>query len=204
MKNIIIILSLLLFLVISTFGQKDSVSTAEKSIKLSSIELSTGKSALSAGFSAEFNFETKNNKTQIVLREDRIFVNSLWCIKKIRVSVGPSAGYFQNVPFAGAMAVFAPFKFFSTLHWVGYSFGEPNKKLSFKPSFLFLVNSASVKVWRLTASYSIISFMELPTKQVLGLCYKQKILNDFFAYTDIGYDITNKEQLLKVGVIWKR
>lgn len=198
----IIILSLLLLFVISAFGQ-DSALT-EKPIRLSSIELSTGKSALSTGFSAEFNFETKNNKTQIVLREDRIFINSLGQIKKIRVSVGPSVGYFQNVPFAGAIAVFAPFKFFSTLHWVGYSFGEPNAKLSFKPSFLFLVNSASVKVWRLTASYSIISFMELPTKQVVGLCYKQKILSDFFAYTDVGYDITNKEQLLKVGVIWKR
>lgn len=202
MKNIIIILSLLLLSVISAFGQ-DSVLT-EKPIKLSSIELSTGKSALSSGFSAEFNFATKNNKTQITLRQDRILINSLWTVKKIRVSVGPSFGYFQNVPFAGAIAVFAPFKFFSTLHWVGYSFGEPNKKLAFKPSFLFLVNSASIKVWNFSASYSIISFMELPTKQVVSLCYKQKILNDFFAYTDIGYDMTNKEQLLKVGVIWKR
>ena len=128
----------------------------------------------------------------------------MYSIPKVRTLIGPSVGYFQNVPFGGVICKFSPFKFFSTLHWVGYSFGEPGGKISLTPQALFLVNAANINVWRFKVNYSAIKFQKLPIKQVVGISYTQKISTNFSVYTDIAYDITNKEQLLKIGIIWKQ
>jgi len=186
----------------NVFGQSDSV--VAKKIELSSVELSTGRSALSSGLSLDFFLKGEKTNTQITLRQDRIFFNHIYSLPKLKISVGPSVGYFQNVPFGGVIGKFSPLKFFSTLHWVGYSFGEPNKKMNIEPSFLFLVNSANINVWRLRGSYSVVKFMELPAKHVVSVCYQHQIAKNFAVYTDAGYDLTNKEQLLKFGVIWKQ
>lgn len=187
---------------ISIYGQNDSVPV--KKIELNRVDLSTGKSALSSGLSLDFYLNSKNANTQITLRQDRIFFNYLYSLSKLKMSIGPSVGYFQNVPFGGIIGKFSPFKFFSTLHWVGYSFGEPNGKMNIEPSFLFLVNSANINVWRLRGSYSVVNFMKLPAKHVVSICYQHQIAKNFAVYTDAGYDLTNKEQLLKFGVIWKQ
>jgi hypothetical protein len=202
MKKLNSLIVLLVICISTIFGQTDSIQS--KKTELYSVDLSTGKSALSSGLSLDFNLKGPNANTQITLRQDRIFVNHLYSIPKLKMSIGPSFGYFQNVPFGGVIGKFSPFKFFSTLHWVGYSFGTPNGEMSISPSFLFLVNSANINVWRLRGSYSIVNFMELPAKHVVSICYQHQIAKNFTLYTDAGYDMTNKEQLLKFGVIWKQ
>ena len=189
-------------MVSSVFGQNDSVQS--KKTELVSVDLSYGKSALSSGLSLAFNLKGQKTFTQITLSQDIIFLNHFYSVPKLKLNIGPSVGYFQNVPFGGVICKFSPFKFFSTLHWVGYSFGTPNGKMSIEPSFLFLVNSASINVWRLKGSYSIVNFMGLPAKHVVSVCYQHQIAKNFAVYTDAGYDMTNKEQLLKFGIIWKQ
>lgn len=203
MKKISILLSVIFVILVSPiFGQTDSVQS--RKMELYSVDLSSGKSALSSGLSIDFNLKGPNTNTQITLRQDRIFVNHLYSFPKLKIGIGPSFGYFQNVPFGGVMCKFSPFKFFSTLHWAGYSFGEPNGKMNIKPSFLFLVNSANINIWRLRGSYSIVNFMKLPAKHVVSICYQHQVAKNFTLYTDAGYDMTNNEQLLKFGVIWKQ
>lgn len=87
--------------------------------------------------------------------------------------------------------------------WAGYSFGQPQGKVSLSPSFLFLVNTISLEMWKTKLSYSVVLFQKNPAKQVLTLRFTQKIESRMSVYTDIAYDFTNKTQLLKVGLNFK-
>lgn len=202
MKLYVSILVISVIFSVSSFGQTDSV--AVKKTELSSVDLSTGRNALSNGISLDFYLKSGNANTQITIRQDRVFFNHLYSLPRLRISIGPSAGYFQNIPFGGIIGRLSPFKFFSTLHWVGYSFGEPNGKMNIEPSSLFVVNSASINAWRLRGSYSVVKLMELPAKHVASIYYQHQMAKNFAVYTDVGYDLVNKEQLLKFGVIWKQ
>jgi len=174
-------------------------------MSVTSIDLSGGKSALSSGLFLTANLKKGENLFQVTLSDERIFINSFFKIGKTGLSFGPSVGYFKNVPFLAVIGTFRPFgsKYFSTFHWGGYSFGQPDGMVSINPTFLFAVNTANIDLWRLRGSYSIICFQKLPVKHVVSLRYTQTITDSFMAYTDIGYDITNKIQLLKVGLVYK-
>ncbi len=199
MKNLIL-LNLFLFFSLFSFSQgKDSLRT-----ELRSVDISTGKSALSNGYSLDLGFRSNNTITMVTLRQDRVFLNHCFLIPKANLSIGPSIGFLQNVPFAGAIALFTPTKYISTLHWVGYSFGEPGKDIVGDPSFLFLVNGITITAWNFKTYYQAVTFMELPTKQVIGGSYQWLIAKRISIYGNAGYDFTNKEQLLQLGVVWRK
>ncbi len=197
------VLFLLTFLVANfiSFGQNKNDSTRSE---LRSIDISTGRSALSSGFSLDLGFRSNNVITVLTLRQDRVFVNHFYNIPRAKLLVGPSVGFLQNTPFAGAIAKFSPTKFLSTLHWVGYSFGEPAGVIVVSPSFLFLVNGATITVRDFKAYYQAVTFMKLPTKHVVGASYQQPMTKNISAYFNAGYDFTNSEQLLQLGVVWRK
>ena len=182
-----------------------SVVQTTPEFELKNIDFSSGRSALGSGIYVIFNSSSANHgASQITIAQDKILVNHLFSIGEKRIiKIGPSGGYFKNVPYVGAIAITSPFKGFSTLHWTGYSFGQPEGIWEVEPSFLFLVNSVCYDIWRFRVSHTIIHFQELKPKHVSCLRYTQKINGDLSAYTDIAYDITNKTQLLKLGVNWK-
>jgi len=200
MKKLVL---LLLYLAINFFifgqDQKDSIR-----IELQSIDISTGRSALSSGFSLDLGFKSPNANTLITLRQDRVFINHFLAAPKLKLKFGPSAGYLQNVPFIGAIAKFSPAKFISTLHWVGYSFGVPNAEMGISPSFLFLVNNLTLEIRQFRTYYSAVTFIKLPTKHVVGILYQYQIAKNIQVYSNVGYDFTNNEQLLLLGVAWKK
>lgn len=169
-----------------------------KKIRLSYIDLSTGRGVLGSGFYATFGINHYGNLAQITMAEEKIFFNYFFKAKSLKV--GPSLGSFQNVPFGGVIANWVPLKYFSNLFWAGYSFGEPLGKVSLSPSFLFLVNTASVEMWMTKLSYSVVFFQKNLAKHVLTLRYSQKIESRMLVYADIAYDFTNKTQLIKLGV----
>lgn len=185
-----------IFCSISLFGQSSD------KLSLSAIDFSTGKSALGSGFYVNLNLSSDKNVLQMTFAEEKIFLNYFFKVNSLKVKIGPTGGYFQNVPFTGAIATWTPCKVFSTLHWVGYSFGDLGGKVSLDPSFLFAINTANIDVWRFRLSYSSVAFQKT-YKDVVTLRYSQKLTESFSGYTDLGYDMTNKLQLLKAGVNYK-
>lgn len=179
---------------LGSFAQDDQL----KKISLSYVDLSTGKGVLGSGFYCTFGINNGHNFAQITMAEEKIFINYFFKIKNLKV--GPSVGSYQNIPFGGAIANWNTLKYFSNLTWFGYSFGKPLDKISVTPSFLFLVNTTSVEMWKTKLSYSVVYFQKNQAKHVLTLRYSQKIENRMLVYTDIAYDFTNKTQLLKLGV----
>jgi len=188
------------FVVFSIFSQniKDSIR-----FELSSVNISAGKSYLSGGYCLSVGFKGLNSNTSVTLLKDKMFVNHVYPIAKIKTAIGPSLGYFQNVPLAGAIASFSPYKFLSTTHWAGYSFGDPGAKMDINPSFLFLLNKVTLKIKDFKPYYVCIKFMEFKLKHVVGLSYQYQMIENIHVYSDAGYDFTNEEQLLKIGVIWR-
>lgn len=181
---------------VSLFGQSSD------KLSLSSIDFSTGKSALGSGFYTTFSLNSNKNVLQMTFAEEKIFLNYFFKVNSLKMKIGPTGGYFQNVPFTGAIATWTPCKVFSTLHWVGYSFGDLGGKVSLSPSFLFAINTANIDVWRFRLSYSSVAFQKT-YKDVVTLRYSQKLTESFSVYTDLGYDLTNDLQLLKAGVNYK-
>lgn len=200
MKNYFIAIALILSA--SVFSQNDD---SKKSFELSNIDFSSGRSALGSGIYIVFNMSSeKMGASQITFASDKILINHFFSLgEKKKIKVGPSGGYFKNVPYVGVISTTSFFKGFSTIHWFGYSFGQPEEIVEISPSFLFGVNTISYDIWKFRLSHTVIHFQKSPPKYVSCLRYTQKINKNFLAYTDIAYDITNKTQLLKLGVNWK-
>jgi hypothetical protein len=206
MKKIFLLFFAFFGAIIFVQAQNDSLVTQTTSeFQLKNIDFSSGRSALGSGIYIIFNSASqKYGASQITFAQDKILVNHFFSIGgKKKIKIGPSAGYYKNVPYVGAIMTTSPFKGFSTLHWAGYSFGQPEDVWEIAPTFLFLVNAVNYDVWRFRVSHTVIHFQELKPKHVSCLRYTQKINGDLSAYTDIAYDITNKTQLLKLGVNWK-
>ena len=201
MKANLIVVVGLLFATFSVVAQEDDLSSK---FELVSADIVTGKGYLSGGYALSFAFRSEKALTLITLREDKVFINHLYPLMNKKFSLGPSTGHFCNVPFAGAIAKFSPWKAIETLHWTVYSFGLPNEAVNINPSFLFLINTATLKVCDFKAYYASVVFMKNAMKHVVGLSYELKMTNHFAAYTNVGYDLTNKEQLLQVGVVWRK
>lgn len=201
MKTTISFFLAVLMILCSTilFGQES------KKVEVTSMDLSGGRSALSTGLFFTTNLKKGDNTFQITLSAERIFLNSFYKLGNSGLSFGPSIGIFKNVPYMAVIGTFRPFnsKVFSTFHWAGYSFGQPDGIISANPTFLFAINTANIDVWKMRGSYTVVFFQKLPVKHVVSLRYTQNITDRFTGYTDIGYDITNKVQLLKLGLVYK-
>lgn len=207
MKTQVSIVTVMIIMIMSfsfpnnVFGQEEK---SNDSFKMSYIDVNSGKGPIGAGFYVTFGMNSKKSVMQVTITEDKTFVNYFFKIsKKQSVKIGPSVGYYQNVPLVGAIASWTPSKYFSTFHWVGWTFGQPMGKISSSPSFLFACNSANIDVWKVRVSYSIVHFQKCVPKHVTCIKYTQKINNNFSVYTDDGYDWTNAIQMIKFGVVYK-
>ncbi|MFA4941666.1 MAG: hypothetical protein WC582_03690 [Patescibacteria group bacterium] len=203
-KNLVIIFS---FLTISVLAESkvDSTLTRNNStdIYLSSIDISSGKGAISSGLYLYFNLESDKAILQTTISENDLEITYFYRLFKDKILIGPNIGYFCNIPYGGAMVVFSPIKYISTLHWGGWSFGQPNGKMEPDASFLFGVNSITVSAWRFNVSYCLINYMKNKPQHTVSLKYTQAVSKDFSVYTDVGYDFKNENQLLKIGINWK-
>ena len=207
MKTQVSIVTIMIIMVMSfsfsnsVFGQEEK---SKDTFKMSYIDVNSGKSPLGAGFFTTVGMNSRKSVMQITITEDKVFVNYFCKFSKIQsIKVGPSVGYFQNVPMVGAIGSWTPSKYFSTFHWVGYTFGMPMGKIESKPSFLFACNSVNIDVWKIRVSYSIVHFQKCVPKHVTCIKYTQKINTNFSVYTDSGYDWTNATQMIKFGVTYK-
>jgi hypothetical protein len=205
MKKILVII--FPFLTVGALAESKIDSTLTKNdstgIHLSNIDVSSGKGAVSSGLYLYFNLESDKAILQTTISENDLEITYFYRLFKDKILIGPNIGYFYNVPYGGAMIVFSPIKYISTLHWGGWSFGQPDRKMESDASFLFGVNSISVNAWRFNASYCLINYMKNKPQHTVSLKYTQAINKSFSVYTDVGWDFKNENQLLKIGINWK-
>ena len=202
MKTLVIAL----LLVVSVFAQpnNDSVLTKTESsnFRLSRIDVSSGKGAVSSGLYVYLNLASDQAILQTTISESDLEVTYLLRMLDGKILVGPNIGFFLNVPYGGPMMVCSPTDMISTLHWCGWSFGQPEGPVEGRTSFLFAVNAITATVWRVSATYCLINYMDNKPQHTVDLKYAQGINRNFSIYTNIGYDFLNQSQLLKIGVNW--
>ncbi len=199
MKTFICFL-LLLLMSSSAFTQSKNDST---SIRLSSIDISSGKGAITSGLYVYVNFESNKTMLQATISENDLEITYFYRLFKDKLLVGPNVGYFYNVPYAGPIVIFSPVKFISTLHWYGWSAGKPGEKIEPNTSFLYGINAITLNAWRFNATYCLINYMNTKPQHTVSLKYSQPVNKNFSIYTDVGYDFLNQNQLLKIGINWK-
>jgi hypothetical protein len=173
------------------------------SFHFSSVDLSSGKGAITSGTFIFVNFENKKSFLNTTTGPSDIEITYLRRFCNDKILVGPNVGYFFNVPYMSVQVILSPFKFIETLHWVGWSFGKPNEIIELKPGFLISVNAISLKSGRFKATYTLINYMKNLPQHTATLKYTQKINTNFTVYTDVGYDFLHKNQLLQIGVNYK-
>lgn len=136
MKKSIVFLAFILVSLIS-FSQNNTVKEEEK-VKISYFDASTGRSALGSGIYLTTGLtQGVNQSYQVIMTQDKILIQGFSKIAKTGLKIGPSLGYYKNVPFIGGIAIFSPLgqKVLSTFHWGGYSFGAPEGAMAIEPSF---------------------------------------------------------------------
>ena len=201
MKKIAILLCI--FWAFSVSAQ-DSTETVK--VKLSDINFSSGKGALTSGTYIDFNLESKGAFSKVTISDDDIMVTHFFRAAEDKILIGPSAGYYFNTPWAGPQAFFSPLPFLSTFHWVGWTLGEFEEKVLTpkKSGFAFAVNSLILKGWRLEANYCLIHFLSNKPMHTAGIKYSQAVNKKITVYTEIGYNFSDEVQLLKLGINWKQ
>ncbi len=196
------------FMPISVFGQEvpqiPGVKDSVDNFKLSSVEISSGKGAVTSGLYLFANLESEKAFLTFTLSESDLEITYLYRLFKDKLLVGPNFGYFFNAAYGGVQTIFCPSKYIETFHWVGWSIGKPDQKIVLKQSgFLFAINSVSLKFWRLKATYCLINYQKNAPQHTATLQYTQKINDKFNIYTNVGYDFLNENQLLQLGMKYK-
>lgn len=208
MKNLFFCCMILCFLPMVVFGQEmpkiSEVKDSVDNLRLSSVEVSSGKGAVTSGLYLYANLESKKAFLTTTLSMNDLEITYLYRLFKDKLLVGPNFGYFFNACYGGVQTIFCPNKYIETFHWVGWSIGKPDQKIVLKQSgFLFAINSVSLKLWRFKATYCLINYQKNAPQHTATLQYTQKINDKFNIYTNVGYDFLNENQLLQLGVKYK-
>lgn len=208
MKNVflcIFIFSLSFLFAENVFAQ-DSINVKKDSTKLSltSIDLSSGKGAVTSGLYVNVDMVSDKYLTTFTFSENDLEITYLRRLFKDQVLIGPNVGYFFNVPYMSGMLIFSPNKYISTMHWYGVSFGKPEGIIEFTPSFIFGVNSITVSAANFSGTYCVINYRNNRPQHTATIKYGHEINQKFSIYTEVGYDFTNEAQLLKLGINWKK
>lgn len=204
MKKLFLFFSVI-FLFSFVFSQNDSLPKKDSLFKskdyvLSNIDISSGKGAITSGIFCYLNLENEKGFFQVTIGSDDVELTYLFRVLKDKVLIGPNAGFFFNIPYAGPQLIFKPCKFIETFHWVGWSLGNPDGVISIKESkFLFAVNSLSINIWRFKTTYCLINYLDNPLQHTLTSKYSHPINKKISIYIDGGWDFLNKSQLLKIG-----
>lgn len=195
MKKVFLFLSICILFVSLSFAQK-----AKDTIKLTSLEVVSGKGAVTSGFYVYGTLENKKSSLMLTLSNNDNEITYLRKLFKNKVFAGINGGYFFNVPFAAPQVIWSPNKYISTLHWVGFCLGKPETVIKNSNTyFMFSVQQANFKIKNITLSYTLIHYLDNIPQNVGNIRYSGKINKNISIYTNIGYDFTKETQLLQLG-----
>lgn len=194
MRKIIFLLALLV-----SFGL-----SAQDTVKLSSVSLSSGNGVLSNGLLGEFNFTLNDDVFNLTLGERDLYAYYLKSFFKQKILIGPCLEYYHNVPTASVINIWSPIKNWSTFSWLGYSAGAPDQKVEMaKWRFLFFYQSLDFNYKRFGASGAIMYFDGwIP---VVDFKYKQPIMDHVNLFTSAGYNFSGVgAALLRMGITYTK
>ncbi|MEI6352554.1 MAG: hypothetical protein WCO35_01300 [Candidatus Nomurabacteria bacterium] len=185
-----------------TYKQWEDSQVVKDSLKLTSVELCSGKGAVASGLYGWTTFENKKSSLMLTLSAEDLEVTYLKKISKT-FSTGLNVGYWINVPYISGQITWSPTKYFGTFHWVGYGFGDPGGSIS-GPRFFFSVQQATVTLNKnLSGNYTLIHYLNNIPTHVGNIKYTGKVNKDFSVYTNVGWDFTKQSQLLQLGLVYK-
>jgi hypothetical protein len=172
-------------------------------LKLTSVEVSSGKGAVASGLYGYVTFSNKKSSLMLTLSAEDLEMTYLYKVSK-SLFIGPNVGYWMNIPYASAQIIWNPSKYFGTFHWAGYGAGEPGAKLG-SPRFFFSVQQTTVTLNKnFSANYTLIHYLDNVPTHVGNVKYTGKVNKNFTIYTNVGWDFTKETQLLQIGIKWSK
>lgn len=195
MKNLFILVILLL--VNSNTKAQD---TLTNKLQFTGATVASGNGAVTSGLYLFSYFENKKANIYFTISANDIEISYLYKIAKNKINIGPNIGYFYNVPYVSVQSFTNFSKYFSTLHWYGYSFGKPESVIQTKPTFLFFLNQGNIILGNIKFSYTLINYLDNKPIHTVTSVYTQKISKKFSIYTEFGWNFATKSQLLLAGI----
>ncbi len=196
MKKYFLLFFVILFSFYLANAQKDTM-------KLSSVEVASGKGAVASGLYGYATLENKKSSLMLTLSSDDLEITYLRKISKT-ISAGVNGGYWYNVPYASGQFIWNPTKFFGIFSWVGYGFGDPANKVEIRPRFFFSVQQGTITASKnFSGAYTLIHYLDNVAQHIGNVKYTGKVNKNFSFYTSVGYDFTKESQLLQLGMVYK-
>ena len=199
MKFVLLVMSMLLS-VAGVFSQ----SSDSNSFRLSSVDISSGRGAITSGIYVYGNFEKKTAYGQVTIGSNDVEATYLFRFLGDKLEVGPNGGYFFNMAYLGPQVILSPWKFISTFSWYGWAPGKTNGAFEKKIKKMFALNALTISIWRLKAMGCLIECPGAPLQKTATLRYTQSVSKTVDGYTEVGWDFLNKVQLLKIGFTWNQ
>lgn len=168
-------------------------------LKLESITTDMGRGILLNGYDIAATFSNKDIAFRIIGNQSRAYGRIQWKQIVPLTKVGVTIGYNKNAPWGGVQIVFEPVEFFSTLHWYGIVFGVPDNP-AWKVNEFVNFHSATVKFWKLEASYSFMSLLSDKWNMYPEIKFTQGINKEWKFSVTAGYDINNACPLYQIGM----
>ncbi|MEN9338424.1 MAG: hypothetical protein RI945_149 [Candidatus Parcubacteria bacterium] len=193
-----------IFVACSIFFSFNFANSQKDTMKLSSVEVASGKGAVASGLYGYATLANKKSSLMLTLSADDLEVTYLRKFAKGKVMAGVNGGYWYNVPYGSAQFIWNPTNFFGVFSWVGYGFGDPGTKVEIRPRFYFSVQQGTITANKnFSGSYTLIHYLDNVPQHIGNVKYTGKVNENFSFYTSIGYDFTKESQLLQLGMVYR-
>jgi len=166
MKTIFLLIALL----VSAFMLKVNAQKDSSNWKLSSVYFSTGETPLTVGNTFGFSVTKGSSVLLCDYNDDLGEVLYFYAPSKF-VSFGPTGGFFKNTPWFGPVLSFSLFNgHFTTLNWVGWSTGNPEKETTVAElPFCFSFQQATLTLAGFNFKYAVQNYQKNPTEQIVQI-----------------------------------
>lgn len=196
MKNIIILSCVLLVAASVGFTQEaDSSNGTASALRPSSILISTGTTPLYSGLTGSGDWEHGNQTFNFTLNNDLGYGVYQWSFFDEHLSLGPSGGIFQNAWWWGPKIDISVGPL-SILEWFGWVWGRPDNPGS-DINFFYNNTAVTLDVWKLSANFTLLSFIDQETQHIVNLTFTQPIADRFDVFTGVTY-VVNETYLYNI------
>jgi len=187
------------FYLVVKLSEKDSLDNLNWN--LNSITFCTGETPLTSGntFSGVFS----KQKSTILVDYNATLGELIYLYSPIKqMSFGPSGGFVKNTPWFAPILTFSLFKgMFKTLHWVGWSFGDPEEKgTSEEILFCFSYHQISLLYAGFECSYANNVYQKNNPEDILCMKKTFELNNQFSTFFGTGYMFNTEKFLWSTGI----
>lgn len=194
MKNLILLFALVIS--VSELNAQDSTGW-----NISSISFSTGETPLTSGntFTGVFS----KGKSTIIVDYNATLGELIYFYSPIKqFSFGPSGGFVKNTPWVAPIAQLDLFKsHVKTLHWIGWSLGDPEKGGTSKEVlFCFSYQQVSLLHKGVELYYANNIYQKNTSEHIFGVKETFKLNKKFSTFFGGGYMMNAKKFLWSTGL----